>query len=408
MTFILIILGLWFLDILLNNSGSESKQNKKPIDNKFNKVTNHKFDKNLLTSSIKKQPDNRFTAHLPSTIDEKKLSNPIQKEEKPKFTKTTKTIISSYNNKKNEPTARERIIALSERENINRQIKEAIDQNFGAHRKNRLSTTLYAKKFNIKARPHLLAYLDQKNLIEKIDGSYHLTSLGHIIGGHYEQKDGNKWIVWEEGSLDKIIEELIDILIKNLPFENIFHITHIDNIKNINTYGLQSHNNPYKVTDISNTDVNNRRTKSDPIYLKPIHSYVPLYFNPRNAMLFQVQKRFDDGVVILGFDKKTLNNNNIVYTDGNAASGVTRFFDNISTLHDLSWSEIFSNSWSNYGLVNEETKRKMMCEALIPKTIPLSRLKVVYCKNNDTKIRLEKLLSPQKVSVEVNPEMYFH
>ena len=68
-------------------------------------------------------------------------------------------------------------------------------------------------------------------------------------------------------------------------------MTHINNLDSIIRNGLYPHNNTYKKTDISNVDVNDRRVRLEPIYHKQIHSYVPFYFNPRNAMLYRNQKK---------------------------------------------------------------------------------------------------------------------
>lgn len=89
----------------------------------------------------------------------------------------------------------------------------------------------------------------------------------------------------------------LKILMENF----IFHMTHIENLQSIFEHGLLPHNNLYKKQDISNIEVNCRRRRLDPIYKRSLHDYVPFYFNPRNAMLYSVQSKYKDEIVILKF-----------------------------------------------------------------------------------------------------------
>lgn len=154
------------------------------------------------------------------------------------------------------------------------------------------------------------------------------------------------------------------------------HITHVDNLDSIIERGLLAHNNPYKKVDISNQDVNARRKTTEPIYDKSMHDYVPLYFNPRNAMLYRNQAEHGNNVIVLGFMPEILLlDKQIIITDGNAASGSTLCSEKIDFLSDLNWNDILSRSWVD----DDEVKRKMMAEVLIYKKIIMKYLKAVYC-----------------------------
>lgn len=115
------------------------------------------------------------------------------------------------------------------------------------------------------------------------------------------------------------------------------HMTHIDNLKGILDNGLMAHNNPYKIKDISNLEVNDRRSKLDPVNHKPIHDYVPFYFNPRNAMLYRNQIKYGEAIIILGFDPSIIQTKNAIFTDCNAACNDTSYFDSIDNLPSLNW-----------------------------------------------------------------------
>ncbi len=87
----------------------------------------------------------------------------------------------------------------------------------------------------------------------------------------------------------------------------LYHMTHKDNLENILRYGLKSHNEAKKENlnkvDISDNQVNDRRSRKEPIFNRSIHDYVPLYFNPKNPMLF-VRKGLQNDIVILATESK--------------------------------------------------------------------------------------------------------
>lgn len=127
-------------------------------------------------------------------------------------------------------------------------------------------------------------------------------------------------------------------IIKKVGIASIDHMTHIDNLDSIFKNGLLAHNNPYKKIDISNKEVNERRNKLDPIYKRNIHDYVPLYFNPRNAMLYRNQRIFGDGVVILAFNNNIILQDNSFFTNGNVASNHTLYSNDINELEHEAWN----------------------------------------------------------------------
>lgn len=122
------------------------------------------------------------------------------------------------------------------------------------------------------------------------------------------------------------------IIMDKLRIATVDHMTHVNNLDSIFEYGLLAHNNPHKKIDISNKEVNLRRNSNEPIYNKSIHDYVPLYFNPRNAMLYKTQKEFGDEIIILAFNRNTILLENSLFTNGNAASDHTLFSNDITEL----------------------------------------------------------------------------
>ena len=98
-------------------------------------------------------------------------------------------------------------------------------------------------------------------------------------------------------------------------------MTHKDNLPSILRQGLLSHNaahggghNARNIADPNVTGI--RARKVEPIHGRLINDYVPLYFNPKNAMLY-VRKHIQDDIVILGIDPNVILEPQSIFTDGN-------------------------------------------------------------------------------------------
>jgi len=183
--------------------------------------------------------------------------------------------------------------------------------------------------------------------------------------------------------------------------EAFYHMTHIDNISSIMTNGLLAHGNEFQKQDISDHAVNDRRSKLETVYLKPVHSYVPFYFNPKNAMLYR-RKGIQEEIVILVFSKNLINEEGTVFTDGNASSGATRFFNNLEDLKWLKWNCLNDRSWYNH----RDGRRVRMAEVLVPHRVGVEKLEKIICCSHKTYARLKQVV-PVHIDVELDRKFYF-
>ena len=197
-------------------------------------------------------------------------------------------------------------------------------------------------------------------------------------------------------------------IMDKLRIATIDHMTHIDNLDSIFEHGLLAHNNPYKKIDISNQEVNQRRNRKEPIYNRNTHDYVPLYFNPRNAMLYRNQKQFGDAIVILAFKKDTILLENTLFTNGNAASDGTKCSNDISELElkDWNWPMIWSSSW-NDSTNADEVKWSMMAEVLVYQKLEMSQLQEIYCSSQRVESYIKNRYNLQDIKVAVNTDVFF-
>lgn len=194
-----------------------------------------------------------------------------------------------------------------------------------------------------------------------------------------------------------------DEILKKYNIKFIYHITHINNLKNILQYGLLSHNNNFVNNKIDNPEVNNRRNFIEPVFNRNVHNYVPFYFNPRNAMLY-VNKENQENLVILAFKPSLIYKEGSLFTDGNASANNTTFYKNINDLNKLNWKCIKSKYWNDF----EDGKRLMMAEVLVPNKVDTKSLKKIFCINNHIKNHIDNLVrNYPDIEVQVNTKLFF-
>lgn len=182
----------------------------------------------------------------------------------------------------------------------------------------------------------------------------------------------------------------------------IFYIVHIDSLSSIIDNDILSHNLahslfPDSILDISNQAVNTRRNKI--VYRKNLHDYVPFYFNPRNAMLYKVQKDIKNKAIILGLnflniidyimDKEIL----FLYTNGNSSRQDTRFSNTFYSFNPLNipFYRIFTrrrwryhdDTMDNRYIEDSALKSKMMSEFLVYERVPFSLVTTIYVQKKE-------------------------
>lgn len=190
-------------------------------------------------------------------------------------------------------------------------------------------------------------------------------------------------------------------LLNHYGVEAVYHMTHVDNVASILKHGLLAHANGRTQRDISDHAVNSRRARVEPFYGKAIHSYVPFYLNPKNAMLYR-RKEIQDQIVIFAFDRRLLLEKNTLFTDGNAASGGTSFYADVSNLSHLSWDCLHDTSWNSY----EDGRRKRMAEVLVPQQVSMQRVQKIFCNSFKTYYQLKALVDGT-IEIERSRKFYF-
>ncbi len=188
----------------------------------------------------------------------------------------------------------------------------------------------------------------------------------------------------------------------------LYHMTYIDNLASIIENGLLSHNEAYRQglieADISDPDVQDIRANiKDPFHNRPLHEYVPLYFSPRNPMLYK-RREIQEDIVILGLDPQILYESNILFTDGNAAASETFFYNDIQMLGQLPWKSIRARYWKDD---IENGKRIKCAEVLIYPMINSDRIQYVFCCSNKHRETIKAAKPGTRITGKVNRSLYF-
>ena len=184
----------------------------------------------------------------------------------------------------------------------------------------------------------------------------------------------------------------------------LYYLVHVDNMLSIHRRGLLSHNvahgRGFVTTDIADQDVVGRRAVKE-VFGKPLHDYVPTYFTPKNPMLFR-RREIQDDIVILCLDRDLLLQDGTIFSDGNAASGGTSFFNDLRFIGKLDFDCIRAERWSDF----EDGRRKRCAEVLVPDGIPFDKIEQIVLRTEVTRPRLPDALQTRK-NVLVDSRWYF-
>ena len=184
------------------------------------------------------------------------------------------------------------------------------------------------------------------------------------------------------------------------------YMTPIDNLPSIFQHGILSHNNAHRFNlvrqDISHPVVQgiraNKRVNGNQGLL---HDYVNLYFNSRNPMLY-VRQNVQNNIAILCVNRDYIGRPGVWYSDGNAASGMTKFYYSRRRLYELNWNCIWDEYWNGH----EDGTRIRCAEVLVPDRVPANDIQQVVVQNNNAYQRARQS-APNSVPIVVDSRRFF-
>jgi hypothetical protein len=210
----------------------------------------------------------------------------------------------------------------------------------------------------------------------------------------------------------KVVEQrkkLQETDLKKLPYAGLFHIVHARNLPSILTHGILSHNDAHKnglvKVDISDQAVNSLRNREEPVLNHNLHEYAPLYINPKNPMMYRLcNQGLRQDLAVVRVNPNILLHGNVLFSDGNAASRSTSFYQSIEDFNKLNWKCINDQYWTNY----PDGKRFRCSEVLVFGKIPLYYVESISVYTEEHLDSLLKLF-PNHLGVlsEINRDYYF-
>lgn len=213
--------------------------------------------------------------------------------------------------------------------------------------------------------------------------------------------DGSNFII---SNVEQISQQRSNPL-AHFGMQSIWHMSHIENVRSILIGGILSNTTAYSKfapVDISNQSVQTWRTKKEPLKGRRIHDYAPTYLSIRNPMLF-AKKNISSELCLFEIDPRVMEQKESLFTDGNAASHDTQFFNQLADLKLLPWDVLNSEYWNEF----VDGKRKKCAEVLIYPSIDIEYIKAVHCSNYLTKQTIEQNVRGSSIPVIVSQKLFF-
>lgn len=215
-------------------------------------------------------------------------------------------------------------------------------------------------------------------------------------------------------------EDLCQILNRH-QIEELYHMTHINNVPSILEKGLYSRMQAEKIgIDFFSVGdksiIENRKSYKVSLANRRIHNYALLYFAKRTAMQWVITKKQfgrkmdQDDLIFVAFDAlKIFQIDGVEFSDGNIASSATELYNSAEYLDRLDWQSIRPKS--KY----DADKRMKMAEVIVRNFIPAEYISRIVLYNDGARNRLEEALSAgaynkyinKLVQIDIDKSFYF-
>ena len=199
-------------------------------------------------------------------------------------------------------------------------------------------------------------------------------------------------------------------LLKKLRDHNIYsfwYFSYIDNLDAILQYGILPKN------EVKQRGLQSRSFALDSVQERrhninislsnnkkyTLHDVVPVYLRPQTPTLFLRQEKQDQLFFVKISSSIVLDKGfEYAFTDGNAASTLTRFFVDPEQLSELPWDVIEAIYWTNYN----DGKRKRNSEFLIFPHIPINRFEGLGVLNDAARKRVREIMVRRNFQIRVS------
>jgi len=204
----------------------------------------------------------------------------------------------------------------------------------------------------------------------------------------------------------------------------VYRMIHHLNLEYILEHGVYYRNNPnhpVNYINIGNPEIINSRDQK-PVSCYPgtmINAFVPFYFAVRTPMLYNIHTSYgvnghaQHEIIYLCCNVNQIAGSNLqwCFTDGNAATRISKFFNNMADLEGLDWHSIRTTDFrDNNEDGDPDRKRKKHAEFLIKDHLPIEFIKSIVVYNqakHDSVLALVNQYN-RNITVHINPNHNFY
>jgi O-acetyl-ADP-ribose deacetylase (regulator of RNase III) len=189
----------------------------------------------------------------------------------------------------------------------------------------------------------------------------------------------------------------------------LYYITHINNLASILQHGILSHHNiekdgiPYERIYDSGI-VSNRQSILTPDS-KSLWHYANLYFQPRNPMLYRVlyEKSYKD-IAIVAVSGELAKRHDVFISLGNAAHSLSTIVP--SSEYPKYAARMKKNVDVEWWTEENGSKRKIMSECLVPEAVGPENVQAIYVASHELANKLKDQL-PTLIPIIPEPKFFF-
>lgn len=117
-------------------------------------------------------------------------------------------------------------------------------------------------------------------------------------------------------------------------------------------------------------------------------------------------------IIYLHIDPDALNLPRVVFTDGNARSNKTKFYNRLEDMKHLDWEILRAEYWGAHDdPEHNENKRRRAAEVLVPDCVPVSYIRCITVMGYDTYHQVVEIVHKarlkQNIPIYIDRNMYF-
>ncbi|MFC3980774.1 type II toxin-antitoxin system toxin DNA ADP-ribosyl transferase DarT [Streptosporangium jomthongense] len=198
----------------------------------------------------------------------------------------------------------------------------------------------------------------------------------------------------------------------------IYHFTHVKNLPRILKEGALLSDSLVQAGQKLTVEVGDlhvkKQRRSMKVTLPPggcPADYVPFYFAPRSPMLYVINKggveQYREGqepliYLVSSVDRIVSEQLDWVFTDGNCASGITEYFNDLENLKQaVDWPLMGSMIWKNTA-EDPDRMRRRMAEFLVHRQVPRNCLLGIATKTKEIEKEVKEIFQKRNESIYVD------